>query len=60
VQIAPEGTAIHSRDFEAAAASPLARTGMLAAAKTLAMTAFDLLREPALLARAKQEFGKTR
>ena len=60
VQIAPEGTPIHSRDFEAAAAGPLARSGMLAAAKTLAMTAFDLLRDPALLARAKQEFGRTR
>ena len=60
VQIAPEGTPIHSRDFEAAAAGPLARSGMLAAAKTLAMTAFDLLRDPTLLARAKQEFGRTR
>jgi len=56
VQIAPGGTPIHSRDFEAAAASPLARTGMLQAAKVMAMTTLDLLGEPSLLARAQQEF----
>jgi len=56
VQIAPEGTPIHSRDFAAAAASPLARTGMLQAAKVMAMTTLDLLGEPSLLARAQQEF----
>ena len=38
VQIAPPGTPIHSRDFEAAAVSTLARQGMCQAAKTMAMT----------------------
>ncbi len=57
VKIAPDGTPIHSRDFEAAAAGPLARQGLLIAAKTMAMTAYDLLAEPALLARVRQEFA---
>jgi len=60
MKIAPEGTPIHSRAFEAAAASPLAREGMVAAAKAMAMTALDLLAEPALLARVKQDFAQAR
>jgi amidohydrolase len=56
VKIAPDGTAIHSRAFEAAAVSPLARQGMLLAARAMAATAADLLSDPALLARARQEF----
>ena len=60
VQIAPEGTAIHSRAFEAAAVGPLARVGMLQAAKIMAMTTLDLLTDPGLLARAQQEFKMTR
>ncbi|HEU5322004.1 MAG TPA: M20 family metallopeptidase, partial [Methylomirabilota bacterium] len=59
VQIAPEGTPIHSRAFEAAAVSPLARQGMCAAAKAMAMTALDLLAEPALLERVRRDFGAT-
>ncbi|MGH7279533.1 MAG: amidohydrolase, partial [Candidatus Rokuibacteriota bacterium] len=60
VKIAPDGTPIHSRDFEAAAVSPLAREGLLKAAKTMAMTTLDLLATPALLAQARREFGETR
>ena len=60
VKIAPDGTAIHSRAFAAAAVSPLARQGMIAAAKVMAMTAFDLLADPALLARARQDFETSR
>ncbi|MGH7324005.1 MAG: amidohydrolase, partial [Candidatus Rokuibacteriota bacterium] len=60
VKIAPDGTPIHSRAFEAAAAGPLAREGMLIAAKTMAMTTLDLLTEPALLAKAQQEFKAAR
>jgi len=56
VRIAPDGTPWHSRAFEAAAASPLAREGMLAAAKVMAMTTLDLLSDPGLLARAHEEF----
>jgi amidohydrolase len=57
VKIAPDGTPIHSRAFEAAARSPLAREGMLISAKTMAMTVCDLLSDPALVARARAEFG---
>jgi amidohydrolase len=60
VQIAPEGTPIHSRAFEAAAVTPLARDGMLKAAKVMAMTTLDLLAEPGLLARAQGEFRAAR
>jgi len=56
VKIAPDGTPIHSRAFEAAAKSPLAREGMLISAKTMAMTALDLLADPALVKRAQAEF----
>jgi amidohydrolase len=57
VKIAPAGTPLHSRAFAAAAAGPLAREGLLAAARALALTTYDLLADPALLARAKQEFA---
>lgn len=60
VKIAPDGTPIHSRDFEAAAVSPLAREGMCAAAKAMAMTAFDLLADPGLVARARREHDGAR
>jgi amidohydrolase len=60
MKIAPDGTPIHSRAFEAAAATPLAREGTLAAAKAMAMTTLDLLAEPALVARARDEFTKAK
>src|SRR5262249_46111525 len=53
IAIAPRGTAIHTREFLDSAASPLARAGLLAGAKAMAMTAADLLASPGLLARAK-------
>jgi len=56
VQIAAEGTPIHSRDFEQAAVKPMARDGMLAAAKIMAMTTCDLLANPALVKEARREF----
>jgi amidohydrolase len=59
VKIAPDGTPIHSRAFETAAVSPLARAGLLAAAKAMAMTAFDLLASPEMLRRAKDEFARS-
>jgi amidohydrolase len=58
VAIAPTGMAIHTREFAEAAVQPLARAGMLAAAKTLAMTAFDLLAEPARVVAAKAAFAR--
>jgi amidohydrolase len=60
VAIAPTGMAIHTRDFAEAAVQPLARAGMLAAAKTMALTAFDLLAEPARVKAAKDEFARSR
>ncbi|MBI2525498.1 MAG: M20 family metallopeptidase [Candidatus Rokubacteria bacterium] len=58
IGIAPAGTAIHTRDFADAAVTPLARAGMLAAAKTMAMTALDLLADPARVRAAKEEFAR--
>ncbi len=58
IAIAPTGTAIHTREFAEAAVKPLARAGMLAAAKTMAMTTFDLLAEPGRVEKAKQEFAQ--
>jgi amidohydrolase len=60
VQIAPEGTPIHSRAFEAAAVKPLARDGMLASAKIMAMTTCDLLTNPGLVKDARREFEATK
>ena len=57
MKIAPEGTPIHSRDFAAAAVTPLARRGTLIAAKAMARTTYDLLADPALVAKAKHEFA---
>jgi len=56
VKIAPDGTPWHSRAFAEAAVSPLAREGMLAAAKVMAMTTLDLLTDPGLLEGAKRDF----
>jgi len=58
IRIAPGDTPNHSRDFTEAAASPMARAGMLVAAKTLAMTALDLLANPAAVEAAKAEFAR--
>jgi amidohydrolase len=58
VAIAPTGMAIHTRDFVAAAVQPLAHAGMLAAAKTMAMTTYDLLADPARVRAARAEFAR--
>jgi amidohydrolase len=58
VAIAPLGMAIHTREFADAAVKPMARAGMVAAAKTMAMTAFDLLADPAKVKAAKEEFAR--
>ncbi len=56
VKIAPDGTPIHSRAFEAAAVTPLALEGLKGAAKAMAMTVYDLLANPALVKEARREF----
>ena len=46
--------------FADAAVKPLARAGLLAAAKTMALTTFDLLADPARVRAAKDEFARSR
>jgi amidohydrolase len=59
IRISPDGVPGHSREFTEAAGSPLARAGMLAAAKALAMTALDLLADPDMVRAAKEEFARS-
>jgi amidohydrolase len=58
IGIAPTGMAIHTRDFAAAAVEPLAVSGLLAAAKTMALTTYDLLAQPARVEAARAEFAR--
>ena len=60
IRISPDGIPGHSREFAEWAKSPLARAGMVAGAKALALTALDLVARPEELQRAKDEFAKTR
>ncbi len=60
VAIAPTGMAIHTREFADAAVKPLARAGMVAAAKTMALTTLDLLADPSRVKAAKEEFARSR
>lgn len=56
VSIGPKDLVGHSPEFREAAASPAAREALLDAAKSLAMTAVDLLAVPAKLSEAQQAF----
>ena len=58
IRISPDGVPGHSREFAQWARSPLARAGMVAGAKALALTALDLLAAPETLARARQDFSR--
>jgi len=58
VAIAPEEVVIHSSDFASAAASEEGIKGMLDSAKALAMTVVDLLANPEIVTKVKQEFGQ--
>jgi len=57
IAIAPEGTGGHTVEFRQAALSPAGHTGMLNAAKGLAMTTIDLLCNPGLMQEIKNEFA---
>ncbi|MBI2157725.1 MAG: M20 family metallopeptidase [Candidatus Rokubacteria bacterium] len=59
IRISPDGVPGHSREFAEWARSPLARAGMVAGAKALALTALDLLAAPATLEQARDEFART-
>ena len=52
------GIAEHSKEFLDAAVSEEGHRGMLLAAKTMALTAIDLLENPASIARVREEFEK--
>jgi len=58
IRTAPDGVPGHSREFAEHNATPLARAGMVAAAKALALTALDLLADPAALQAAKDDFRR--
>jgi amidohydrolase len=58
IRISPDGVPGHSRDFAEWARSPLARAGMVAGAKALALTALDLLADSKALGAAKEEFAR--
>jgi metal-dependent amidase/aminoacylase/carboxypeptidase family protein len=56
IQICPREIACHMVAFADAAASEVGHHAMFAAAKAMAMTAVDLLTDPAALARIAAEF----
>lgn len=56
VQIVEDGVAAHSREFAEASISDRAHRAMLAAAKALALTTIELLSDPLLMARVREEF----
>ena len=56
IRVAPRGVSIHSHEFTRHAASPAGDEAVLLGAKALAMTIADLWADPALVARAKDDF----
>ncbi|MFC1592946.1 M20 family metallopeptidase [Candidatus Omnitrophota bacterium] len=56
VAIAPKGVLVHSPEFAAAAASEMGIRGLLDAAKALAMTVADLVANPEMVIKVKEEF----
>jgi aminobenzoyl-glutamate utilization protein B len=54
------GTAAHSWQEVAAGGSEIGTKGMLVASKTMALTAIDLMSNPVLLAKAMEEFIKSK
>jgi amidohydrolase len=60
VAIAPDSVNIHTREFAGVAASEDALRRMLDAAKAMAMTAADLLADPAMVKKAQAEFKNSR
>src|SRR5262245_5340474 len=58
IRISPDGVPGHSREFAEWARSPLARTGLVAGAKALALTALDLLASPEALRQARDDFHR--
>jgi len=59
IKIAPDGVGGHTIEFREAAISPLGHEGLIYAVKGMAMTAIDLLGNPELMTRVKDEFTET-
>jgi metal-dependent amidase/aminoacylase/carboxypeptidase family protein len=57
VAIVPPNVLLHSAEFATAAASESGHKGMIDAAKALAMTVVDLLSDPHVIKRVKDEFA---
>ncbi len=57
--IAPENVAGHTLEFKEYCCSDAGRSAMLDAAKAMAMTVVDLLNDPGLLKKARQELDQT-
>jgi amidohydrolase len=60
VQICTECYACHTPEFREAAMSEMGREGMILGAKTMALTAVDVLTQPELLEKIKAEFHQTK
>ncbi len=58
VAIAPVEALVHSPQFASAAASEAGLRGLLDAGKALAMTVVDLVANPGIVVRVKEEFGR--
>jgi amidohydrolase len=56
IAIAPREVLIHTPEFAAAAASQAGHEGLMDAAKAMAMTVVDILGQPRMLDKIKQEF----
>ena len=56
VKIAPEGTALHTTKFADAAITPAAMDGVIDSAVGLGQVIADVLNDPVLLQRAREEF----
>jgi metal-dependent amidase/aminoacylase/carboxypeptidase family protein len=60
VAIAPEEVLVHSPRFAEAAASEAGIQGLVDAAKALAMTVVDLVTNPEIIIKVKQEFEQSK
>ena len=60
VSIAPKGGSVHSPQFASAAASEAGIQGLLDAAKALAMTVTDLVANPEIVNKIKEEFQQNK
>jgi amidohydrolase len=59
IKIASDGVGGHTPEFREAALSAEGKAGLIYAAKGMALTTIDLLSDPALMARVKEEFVET-